>query len=300
VTKARPVFPNETLFSTRRVHKRQFLLKSHPDVEQAIEYIVAVLCERYGIDLHALSVLSNHKHDVSTDPHAAIVEFQRDCHQLIARCLNARFGDFESMWSSVPTNRVTCAQPIDVLDKIGYTLANPVSSYLVADGADWPGVRSAWPAKPRVVKRPSWFFRSADDGGEWPEQATLRFSRPPGFDDLSDSELAGLIARVTAAKEEEAREEARSLGIDFVGKRGLRRQSRYGYPSSKERRFGIRPRVAAKSKSVRLEILRRNRLWLAEYERARDLFMSGATETEFPFGTYKMRVVFGVRCRPPP
>lgn len=261
---------------------------------------MAVLCARYGIDLHALVVLANHKHDVSTDPNAAIVEFQRDCHQIITRCLNAHFGESESMWSSAAPNRVTCKQPVDVIDKIAYTLANPASSLLVRKSSSWPGVRAAWPAKPKVVARPPWFFRSAVDGGEWPEYAVLRFARPPGFDELSDSELVGLIAIATAAKEEEARREACRRNIRFIGRRALRRQSRYDYPTSKAPRFGLKPHVAAKSKTVRIESLRENRRWLDDYSEALARYRAGETDVEFPFGTYKMRVLFGVRCRPPP
>ena len=63
MSRARPVFPGTTLFTTRRCHRRQFLLRPSRKVNQVIEYIVAVLAARYGILLHCLCVLSNHMHD---------------------------------------------------------------------------------------------------------------------------------------------------------------------------------------------------------------------------------------------
>lgn len=298
--RARPVFPNETILSTRCVHKRQLLLKPTRAVNQAIEYITAVLVDEYGLELHALTVLGNHKHDVSTDPNAAIVDFQRDCHQLIARCLNARHKDFESLWSSRQTSRVTLRDPQTIIEKIAYTLANPATSFLVEDSSEWPGVRAAWPAPPKVVKRPSWFFRSEDKGGTWPAEATLRFVRPPGFDHLTDDELVERIRIATELEEETARRERVRRNIKCVGLTAIERQSRYDYPRSQRKHFGMRPRVAAKSKWARIETLQRNRLWDEQYAEAFAQYRAGASDVEFPFGTYKMRVVHGVRCRPPP
>ena len=77
-----PVIPGATLFSTRRVHKQQFLLRPSSRVNQVILYIVAVLAQRY----------SNHGHDVETDPEGRIVEFQRDCHALITPGTPSRRG----------------------------------------------------------------------------------------------------------------------------------------------------------------------------------------------------------------
>ena len=84
MSKARPIYPGAVLFSTRRTHKRQFLLRPSDEVNNAILYIIAVLAMRHRMLLHALCVMSNHKHDVSTDELGHIVEFERECHALIA------------------------------------------------------------------------------------------------------------------------------------------------------------------------------------------------------------------------
>jgi REP element-mobilizing transposase RayT len=128
MSKARPVYPGAVVFTTRRVHKRQFLLRPDDRVNQLLEYVVAVLVQRYQILLHALCALSNHMHDVASDPEGCIVEFRRDLHAILARALNARYGEFESLWSREPTCRVTCVERNDVIGKIAYTMANPVGS----------------------------------------------------------------------------------------------------------------------------------------------------------------------------
>ena len=235
-----------------------------------------------------------------TDPDARVVDFQRDCHSIITRYLNSSHGEFESMWSAKPPSRVACVEPSDIIDKIAYTLANPVSSFLVREGRSWPGVRAAWPAKPRIVERPPGFFVDEEDGGSWPATATLTFHRPPGYDQLSDDELAAVIAETTEQAEAKARQQASEAGIQFLGRRAARKQSRYSYPKSREPRFGISPQVAARSKWARIERLEQNRLWLETYEAQLQLFMAGDRDVLFPFGTYKLRVTCGVRCASPP
>lgn len=300
MTKARPVIPGATLFSTRRVHKRQLLFSPTPRVNQIVQYIVAVLTKRHNIQMHALCVMSNHKHDVSTDPDGNIVDFQRDWHAFMARHVNAIYSDSESPWAREATSRVDCVTPEAIVGEIAYTMCNPVEALLVEHGHQWPGVRRAWPAKPRTVKRPPGFFRNAEKGGDWPDEATLEFHRPPGFDHLDDDELAAVIATACDERENRHRADARRDNKRFLGRRAVRTQSRYGYPTSSERRFTMRPTVAARSKRARVERLERNAAWDAEYAAARKAFCAGERDVLFPYGTYKLRRYYRVACRPPP
>jgi len=180
-----------------------------------------------------------------------VVEFDRDCHSLIARVVNSMHGDFESLWSREPACRVTCLGREDVADKISYTLANPVEAHLVAHGHHWPGIRLAWPMKPRTVRRPA-FFRTEEVGGAWPEEATLELHRPPGFDLLSDEALAALLQERIESREQAARASVRRAGKTFLGRRAVLAQRRDAHPQTREERFVLRPTVAAKWKWARI------------------------------------------------
>jgi len=299
MSKARPIYPGAVLFTTRRTHKRQLLLRPSDEVNEAILYILAVLTRRHGVLLHAACAMSNHKHDVATDPLGRAVELDRDCHSLIARVVNALHGDFESLWSREPTCRVTCVEPDDVLDKIAYTMANPVEASLVAHGKSWPGVRLAWPMRPRTIKRPD-FFRTEEVGGEWPEQATLELHRPPGFDHLTDDELAALLRQRIEAREQAARNTASAAGRHFLGRRAVLAQSRRAYPTSTEPRFTLRPAVACRSKWARIARLQEDKLWLERYHDALVRHRAGDPAVLFPYGTWKLRVYYAFPCGPPP
>ena len=282
---------------SRRVRGRVFLLRPCRQTNRIVGYVVAVMEKRWSIQVHALTVMSNHWHVCLTDPGGHIVEFQRDCHQFIARALNACHGEFESVWaSSEPTSRVEGEEPDDLVGRIAYTMANPVEAGLVRYGKSWPGLRRAWPSKPLVFRKPSKFFRGQEQGGRWPAQAVLELHRPPGYEELADDELAGLIEGIIEAREETFRRQYDADGRSFMGRRRVLEQSRYDRPRTREPRFGISPRVACRNKWLRIERLRANKRWSGEYLAALTHWCDGARDVTFPAGTYQMRVVHGVTC----
>jgi putative transposase len=300
MSRARPVLPGAVLFNTRRVHKRQFLLRPSKELSQLLAYIIAVYAERHEILLHALCVMSNHWHNALTDPLGHIVDFERDVHSCIARAVNALHRESESLWAREQSCRVECAAPDDALDKIAYIMANPVSAGLVAHGKNWPGLRLAWGMKPQTIKRPEFFFRSEDEGGSWPDEVTLTLHRPTGFKDLDDDELSAKMRDLVEQREKQARDELRADGKHFIGRRRVLRQSRHAHACSAEPRGTLKPRVAARSKDARLALLRRNAAWLKAYEDAKQRFLAGDRVVRFPYGTWKLRRYYRCLCDPPP
>ena len=160
-------------------------------------------------------------------------------------------------------------------------------------------MRVAWPMKPRKIRRPPGFFRAIERGGRWPDEVTLELHRPPGHPDLSDEKLTSLVHAETALQEAAARKALEAAQRHFLGRRGVRLQSRYSYPSSSERRFGLRPSVAARSKWARIERLYLNHDWLERYQAARDRVRTHGNTVVFPYGTWKMRVYYRFSCAPP-
>ncbi len=300
MTLARPVHKMASLMITKRVHRREFRLRPCKSINEIVRYVVAVIGQRTGVQLHCITAMSNHWHICLTDPEGRICDFTRDCHSLIARAVNAIHGDFESQWSREQTSHVHCVEPDDLVGKIAYAMANPVAAGLVAHGKNWPGVRTAWPAQPRVVRKPKQFFRGTKDGGKWPETAVLELSRPPGYEEMSNDDLECLIAEAICEREERARQHVRQEGRRFLGRRGVRKQSRYARPTTPPRRFQASPRIACKSKWRRIECLRRNRTWTDEYCKALAQWRSGDRQAIFPHGTYLMRVRHGAECALPP
>src|SRR6266545_4007950 len=99
MTAPRQIIPGTTYLITRRCAHRQFLLKPSPVTTGIFLYVLAVAARRYGIQVHAFSVLSNHFHLVITDPDARLPAFEQYLDSLVARAVNASLGRFESFWA---------------------------------------------------------------------------------------------------------------------------------------------------------------------------------------------------------
>jgi REP element-mobilizing transposase RayT len=131
MSKPRQVLPGKTYLITRRTSERRFLLKPVPEVRQVFGYLLAVASERHGVRIHAFSCLSTHFHLVVSDPEGTLPAFMHLLDGFLARALNSWWGRWESFWAPESYSRVELVEGRDVIDKIIYTLANPVSSGLV-------------------------------------------------------------------------------------------------------------------------------------------------------------------------
>jgi REP element-mobilizing transposase RayT len=254
-------------------------------------YVLAVAAERFGIQVHAFCVLSNHFHLVVTDPQARLPAFHQFLDALVARALNASLGRWEAFWAPNSYSAVRLASPEDILDKAAYVLANPVAAGLVASGREWPGLWSApeWIGGDTLtVRRPKHFF---DPNGSLPESATLPLIVPPGFDSVNEflDQLAGALAE----KEADA---ARKVRVGFLGVARVLAQKPTGRPLSGEPRRTLNPRVAARDKWKRIEVLGRLKEFLRAYRSAWAARRVGEPDVTFPGGTYLMRVLHGVPC----
>ncbi len=129
-------------------------------------------------------MLSNHYHLLVTDPDARLPECMQLMNGFIARALNASCGRWEQCFEAggASYSAVRLESPETLLDKLIYTLANPVSSGLVRHAHTWPGLCSRprdLMAEPLVAVRPRQFFRHEDDDGQMPLTASLALARCP-------------------------------------------------------------------------------------------------------------------------
>lgn len=291
----RQVLPGSRYLVTRRCTQRQFWLKPSALTNQIFAYCLALAAEASGVLIHAVCVLSNHYHAVVSDPHGRLPDFLHWLHLYVAKSINASYGRWENLWASEAPSAVLLEDDEDVLDKIAYCLANPVLAGLVAEGQQWPGLRSqptdAGGNSAARVDRPRVFFRP---NGPLPEHATLRFSRPAIYPQLDDGQLAALVQRTVEQREARARAEFAGNGRRVLGVRALRRQRPSDRPMTIEPRRVLNPRFAAKNRWLRIEAARRLKHFLDAYRAAYERFKQGLRHVLFPAGTYALRLRHGV------
>ena len=289
MTAPRQVLPGLTYLVTRRCLHREFLTRPCKVVNQVFAYVLALAARRYGVEVHAYCVLSNHYHLVVTDPHAQLPAFQQYLGAFVARALNAYLGRWETFWAPHSFSAVSLASEQDVISKTAYTLANPVAAGLVRSAHVWPGL---WSSPDSIgerirVPRPEHFF---DQDGLLPEIAELELKVPSGF--TSTMEFRDRLRAELARQEAQARERCPI----FLGRRRVLVQRPGERPRLHEPRRELNPRVAARDKWKRIELLQRLKSFLADYREALAAWREGRRDPLFPAGTYLMRVAHGVTC----
>ena len=270
-----------------------FLLRPSKVVNACIRYCLAVAQNRSGVKVHCVVFLSNHYHITVTDPDGKLPEFTEELNKLLARSLNCHHGRWENFFSAGnQTSQVVLANEFDVMAKTVYALANPTQAMLVSHGKDWPGVRLFRKGDYQAVK-PKFFFRSEDAGGVLPDKTVLTLSPPPigEQEQLCDD----VVQKAVSAREKQLRDAARGNRKTFMGAAAVKVQSIYKSPRTPAPKRGMNPRVAAKDKWRRIEVLSRLASFVTRYREARKALVAGVVDVIFPTGTYQMTRQFGAR-----
>jgi hypothetical protein len=250
----------------------------------AFVYCLGEAAQRHDIEIVLPMAEANHHHTVLFDRHGHIPQFLEHFHKMLARCLNARWGRWENLWSCEEPCVVRLLDRETVLDKLAYAAANPVKDNLVERATQWPGTngyRHLVSGQVLRAQRPRHFFR---DDGVMPDEVTLRLVIPPELGP-ADAVIEELRTRV-AAIEDSMRDERARTGRRVVGRRRILSQSWRDSPTSVEPRRVLRPRFAGRL-AVRVAALLAFREFLALYRDARRRWLTGAHAlAPFPAGTY--------------
>jgi len=285
---------------TKRCLERRFgMTPDREEVGQLIGFVLALCASRFELEIHAACFMSNHYHLDVTDPHGQMPAFKCMLNSFLARGFNCLRGRFDKFWSGDRACDVELVDDGDMIDRMAYTLANPVTAGLVKRSARWPGFTTAGKGFGTVMKfrRPKFFFDPKNE--DVPGEVELRIVRPRLSSGLDDTEFDERLAEAVRKRELAAKTELRKQHRRFLGELRIRRQRWNTRPNSYKARFGKTPKVAAHSKWARIAALQRNRLWERAYGEALDARLRG-DDVEFPYGTYALRRFAGVRVAQAP
>jgi len=153
--------------------------------------------------------------------------------------------------------------------------------------------KAASPRPGLHTKRLSPYSRGASTSGKC-------FSRPPGFDELTDAELDAKIEEAVLSYEKEQREKREKEGKPFLCDAPQRKPNPWSFPTSPHKLFGLSPQIGAKKKERRLAAIARLREFRRKHEIARLRRKAGEDAVVFPHGTFLAVQRWGVAVEPAP
>lgn len=278
MTAPRRVLPGRTYLLTRRCLERRFYLRPDPKTCQIFEYLLAVACQRFDIQVHAYVMMSNHYHLVVTDPLGKLPDFQQYLNSLLARAINQYRSHWGQFWDRESYNAVELLDRDAILTRLAYTELNPVRAGLVAHPTAWLGPTSATLrfGHKRLISRPEGFFSPA-----MPQTAALELVEPTTIDkQRAQSHRDQVFSDIRQSINSD---EPRARGMRFILQRDWKDR-----PTTHEPRRKLCPRFASRCSELRIRALTEYRRWLDAYQSALQRFKSGQRQVLFPAGTFWM------------
>ncbi len=244
--------------------------------------------------------MSTHLHLVVTDENGVLPSFLQFFHRIVAlgaKVLRAWEGP---VWDHEPTSVVRLTTREAVVEKIAYTLANPVAAGLVRHAHEWPGAKVLVDELGSGVlraPRPDVYLDPTNPA--WPEEATLggvRFRRGSGRETPRISVARSppsLRGRKHFGRTRSWRERARSAPHRACS------VSPYERATSFEPLRALNPTFAVgrESKDAWRSAAAAVRAFRTAYRAALAHWRQGVRNVLFPEGTWWMRVFHAVGIR---
>ena len=277
---------------TRTVADRRFLLRPSKIVNRVFGYCLFAAAEKYGVLVHAISVLSTHVHLMVTADEEQLSDFNAWLNRAVANCLlehyRAEYPDetIETLWSASKPHELLLVNKAAILDKMQYLFTNVVKDLLVHDYRKWPGLCS----RPRDMlrhgdeyTRPELYF---SENGRVPERVFGRFTVPPAFDDEDPEDFVCTLEALVSQEEERLRNVNR--GKRYLGAKAVMREHPFDSPRNQRPRRKMTPTVAAGGDARALIDAKKAVIWFRRAYRAAWLVFQELGSAVFPAGTLKM------------
>ncbi|RAL20615.1 hypothetical protein DL240_16420 [Lujinxingia litoralis] len=296
MTRPRRHLKDQVVMLTRRCFERRFFLRPDTTINAIAAYEFARAGQRHGVAIHAVMVMSNHPHLIVTDARGRRSDFMRDALSGIARARNADLGRRSYFWDDRPYCDTVLLERQAQERKLLYTWLNPVRAGLVERAEDWPGFKILprdW-GKPVKVPRPGAFY-----GRRSPEFIEFTPQPPPGYEDMSLSEVRAHFEGLLKEAEDEIRAERRRCKKRLVGVKRVLAVRPTSHPSTPAPMGQMSPRFASQDPAILSAAIARERAFFNAYARERERWLKGKKGVVFPCGTVWLRRNAPVKCRAP-
>ncbi len=278
----RQVLQGTTYMISRRCVEQRFYLQPSAWLNAVILFLLAVLAEMFGMEVHGFTFMSNHYHLMMTDPHGKIPQFMArfNRHLALAVKFYHRIGGciFDPC---VSYHAMPLLTPEAVLDKLSYMTLNPVSAGLVPKPEQWEGLNTSPEQLGTVLleglKVPSFFKRVS-----WVIPKRFVLTMPPALRDQDRDTVVITLQRLNEDRRRKVRGPFR--GMQQVHNIPVTFQPETQAPNKPQRI----PTHSAKSTAVYRQARASLRAFRNAYRNALRHFRNGHFNTPFPEGTWWM------------
>ncbi len=268
-------------FVTDRCHEERFLLRPDPQTNALVLAAIIEAATLSGVGILALCVMGNHWHmvlRVGVDS-TSIPLFMQRAKASVARTLNIHRGRHGTFWGD-RYHAIPIVDEAAVLERILYTLMNPVAAGLVSKAHEYPGLSS---------------LEASTDLRPACGRLRIPIELPPQWLGLSEAQLAAQRAALReeiARRESLLRNERREAGLARPEPGACVRCDPFARPPQPARRRA--PLRFALTSLARRAFRETRRAFVAAYRVASHLFREGVLDTAFPYGAFPPRLL-----RPP-
>jgi hypothetical protein len=282
--------PGTVQFITNRCVESQYLMRPDKQTNAIIAGSLGRALHNYpAVVLYGFLAYSNHFHMLASGPPDQLAGFVGFFSSQVARRLNKLRGRSGPFW-----HRRYSAEPIvdagAEIDRLLYTLCNPVKDLVTRRAVDWPGFSTLHEntgGNPRTVK---WLdaeaysaARRTDPGArreDYEQTYQIRVARLPSHSSLGSREHAKMVRDKIAEWEQEAGRTCSALGIRPMGMRQVCKVSPTHKPA--QTKLSPRPRCHASTVEGWRAYVEAYRAFCDSFREASWSFRAGRYDTRFP------------------
>jgi REP element-mobilizing transposase RayT len=281
--------PGQYYLVTTRCHQARFFLRPDAELNDAVVQWLARAQHRYPrIRIFAVCVMSNHLHLVVRDEAGELASWASFFFGNFARAVNRirrRSGScFERRYSAEPI-----LDEEALLDRLVYTVTNPVKAGLCRRVRDWPGIvlfaRTSHPEKVYAASGEGSLAgqtrkRAARSQKDTPNGGGVCYKGPLLIDPLPHMPAESSCAQMVEERENELARQRRSRGHQILGAAKVLAVSWHSAPQHPKR--SPRPICHATSSRLRAQFRQNIRHFTCLFQTASERLRRGAFGASFP------------------
>ena len=286
---------NLPILSTSKCIRDELWFVNNKKLEERILAFIGKYQKECNVTIYAFQLMGNHAHICANFPDNNSARFFQHLNARIAEAVRIYVDNFEEggVFKKRPCHQYLPLEE-DALDSFIYCALQPINHGLAENLSDYPGYCFFHDAVRERPKKASWLcYKEYNEAlrkdpkaskADFYKEEEIKFTRLPGYEDLTKSEYQKLIKDEYRLKRAEMI--AKRKGKPFLGKEQLRK-IKPGSKPLKPKKGGNRPIVKSRCSKESSRVLSTYESQVEEQREGALRYMAGDFTFEYPAGMYR-------------